>query len=199
MKTKNLTKQEAITQLQYLYKITAFNNELKKAVRKEIKANPDILLVRDPYTNEPRKINGWNDSPSVAMIKFVSNFIKENATRMDEHTASRYWGGAGRIFCDIYSMATNTYLNNDIKDLEKYINMLDENKENLIDETSIKGATITRENGRLNVDFGGRVDSDTYKILRSNGFLYSPKFAQFARQLTPNAERSLKRVIEALA
>lgn len=197
MKVKNLSMQDAIQQLQNLYKTTNFNNELNKAVRKKIKQEPDIIKVKDQETGELRRINGWWDSPNQKMIEFIENIVKEQ-TWMSEAIKRSYIKQSGRIFAGIYSIATNTYLHKDIKDLENYINMLNETKNGQKDEESINGATITRENGRLNIDFGGKVDKDVYKILRSNGFLYSPRFEQFTRQHTPNAEYSLENVIRAL-
>ena len=194
MKTKNSSKNEAVEKLQNLLKITAFNNELKKTIRKEIKNNPNILLVKDEETGELRKVNGYWDSPTVAMLQVVENCINEKGQFLNEEYKREYLRQTARIFAGCYSIAENTYLNKDIKDLEAYIEMLD----TVSDEQIIKDATITRENGRLNIDFGGKVDKEVYSILRKNGFLYSPKYQQFTRQHTPASEQSLKRVIAEL-
>lgn len=204
MKTKGMTKQEAIKTLALINRQCDFNNELKKAVREESKRNPDILLIAkydntlQAYTKQV--VNGWNDAPSPEMMNFIKKFIEEKGQFLPEQLQRKYISQAASIFGGTWSVCVNTYLRNDAKDLEKYIEMLEVNElsDNATDEEAIEGAKITRENGRLNVDFGGRVDEETYKIMRSNGFLYSPRFEQFTRQLTPNAEYSLKRVINAL-
>ena len=182
--TKGLTREEAIKELAYITKQTVFNNELKKACRK----NKNLM---------PANFNGWNDTPTNEMIQFVKKFVEENGQFLKESHKRRYIAESGAIFYGSWSIAINTYLNNDIKDLQKYIAMLSLN-EKKEDQDAIEGAKISRENGRLNIDFGGRVDDDTYKVLRSNGFLYSPKFSHFTRQLTPNAEHSLLKVIKQL-
>lgn len=198
MKTKNMTKTDAIKALQDVTKLINFNNDLKKAVRKEIKANPGILLVVDPATGEKTKVNGYWDSPTKEMRSFIENFCKTYPQDIARAFKDDYIKDAAAIFGGVYSIASNDPLLRDKKDLLDYLEMLENNEmlDNAADADSIEGATITRENGRLNIDFGGRVDKEVYKILRSSGFLYSPKYEQFTRQLTPNAEASLKRVIE---
>lgn len=198
MKTKNITKADAIKALQKVTLLININNDLKKAIRKEIKANPGILLVVDPATGEKRQVNGWHDSATPEMRSFIENFFKTYPHDVDGKIKNAYIYQAAAIFDGIYSIAANDPLLRDKKDLLDYLEMLENNEmlDNAADADSIEGATITRENGRLNIDFGGRVDKEVYKILRSSGFLYSPKYEQFTRQLTPNAEASLKRAIE---
>lgn len=200
MITKNLNKGDALQLLAKITKQTVFNNELNKAIRKAVKINPDLLIVEE--INEKgesvkRKINGFWDKSTPQTRERMSDYLDENGARMSEQMKRAYIGTSASIFAGVYSIATNTPLLRDKKDLEEYIKMLDIN-ETKDDSEEIEGATITRENGRLNVDFGGRVSNEIYKIMRSNGFLYSPKYEQFTRQATPNAEQSLKRVIKAL-
>jgi len=198
MQTKNMTKQDAIKALQKITLLIKVNNDLRKAIRKEIETNPEILLVVDETTGKTRQINGWHDSATQEMRTFIENFFKTYSQEVEEKIKNDYIYQAAAIFSNPYSIASNVSLLRDKKDLLNYLEMLDNNEllDNAKDNESIEGATITRENGRLNIDFGGRVDKEVYKILRSNGFLYSPKYEQFTRQLTPNAEASLKRVIE---
>lgn len=68
----------------------------------------------------------------------------------------------------------------------------EENKEVLFE-----GGKLVWNNGaeRLQILFDNIPDDDTRKNLKSNGFRWSPKHKAWQRQLTPNAVRAAKRVL----
>ena len=55
-----------------------------------------------------------------------------------------------------------------------------------------------KEDKRLQLKFPGKPDETTRSLLKSNGFRWSPREGAWQRQLTGNAEYSLKRVVEKL-
>ena len=67
-------------------------------------------------------------------------------------------------------------------------------------ETSEHGFSIERnqDKNRLQLKFDGKPDENTRKVLKSNGFRWAPSEGAWQRQLTGNAEYSLKRVQEQL-
>lgn len=67
------------------------------------------------------------------------------------------------------------------------------------EETEL-GFKIERNNdiNRLQLKFDGKPDANTRRILKSNGFRWSPREGAWQRQLNANSERSLKKVNEEL-
>ena len=68
----------------------------------------------------------------------------------------------------------------------------EENKEVLFEGGKL---VWNNEADRLQILFGNIPDDDTRKNLKSNGFRWSPKHKAWQRQLTPNAVRAVKRVL----
>ncbi len=64
-------------------------------------------------------------------------------------------------------------------------------------EVLFEGGKLVWNNGteRLQILFDNIPDDDTRKDLKSNGFRWSPKHKAWQRQLTPNAVRAAKRVL----
>ncbi|MBQ8708548.1 MAG: hypothetical protein IJ523_10715 [Succinivibrionaceae bacterium] len=52
--------------------------------------------------------------------------------------------------------------------------------------------------GRVNIAFDGKPDEDARAILKGEGFHWSPRAKVWTRKLTPNAERALCHIVDAL-
>ena len=61
-------------------------------------------------------------------------------------------------------------------------------------EVELSGLTIVRNQAedRLQLIFDSKPDEAERKVLKSNGFKWSPRFGAWQRQITPNAEYALK-------
>lgn len=62
------------------------------------------------------------------------------------------------------------------------------------------GFTVERRpaDGRVNIAFDSKPDEDARAILKGEGFHWSPRAQVWTRKLTPNAERALRRIVDAL-
>lgn len=141
MQTKNMTKQDAIKALQKITLLIKVNNDLRKAIKKEIETNPEILLVVDETTGKTRQINGWHDSATQEMRTFIENFFKSYSQEVEEKIKNVYIYKAAAIFGNVYSIASNVSLLRDKKDLLDYLEMLENNEmlDNAADTDSIEG------------------------------------------------------------
>lgn len=83
-------------------------------------------------------------------------------------------------------------------DIEKYLAAPEPAASAAAEPQEINGVKIVenQELNRLQLFFAERTDADTYQKLRKNGFLWSPRNKCFQRQLTDNARRAVRVVLQ---
>lgn len=197
MKLKGLSKEQAEKELELLKKRTAFNNNLNKFVRK----------FRKEHNISRENFNGYWDAPTPEMQEAMKDILINNSLEdlswMPTIMKREYAKDTASIFGQTYSVAVNTYLLKDIKDLESYIKTL----ETIDTEKNINGSIedldfkVERDipNTRINLYFDYIPSDEERKILKHNGFKWSRFLGAWTRQLTTAAEKSLSTVISQLA
>lgn len=198
MKTKDLNKEQTIQLIDTLKKRIDFNNKLNAFVRKFRKQYGVVY----PHQEGAIKFNGYWDEPTPEMKKAMDDIL-DNATLCDmswmsEKLKANYRGSTGAIFGQVYSPAVNTYVLNDLHDCEKHLETLEQAEAKNDAETEESGwFKVERdlENNRLNLYFDYKPEEEERKVLKSNGFKWSPYLGAWTRQLTANAEYSLKKVV----
>lgn len=190
MNTKNLTKEKTITAIEELKNRIDFNNRLNKDVRSFRKSKN---ISRDNF-------NAYRDEPTPEMFEFMRAHIGAEAW-MSDALKRAYMGDTGAIIGQIYSIAVNTYILKDLHDCEKHLKMLESIEETCSQEEQGNGFKVIRDadHTRLSIEFDYIPDAEIRACLKSNGFKWSPYMKAWTRQLTGNAERSLKCVLHALA
>ena len=195
MKLKGLSKEEAIQKLELIKKQVDFNNKLNKFVRK----------FRKEHNISRENFNGYWDTPTPEMQEAMKDILINNSLEdlswMPTTMKREYAKDTASIFGNVYSIAVNTYLLKDIKDLENYIKTLDEVETKEQTETTSEedlDFKIERDipNTRLNLFFEYVPSEEERAILKHNGFKWSRYLGAWTRQLTPNAEYSLEKVKE---
>ncbi len=185
MKTKELNKEQTIELIDYLKKRIEFNNQLNKEVRKFRKTNN---ITRETF-------NGYWDSPSPEMINFMVNFINEGGCFLTDADKKEYLKNTSAIMGQVYSCAVNTYILKDLHDLEAHLNTISAAEERVEEENPFFRVERDLENNRLNLHFDSIPDEEVRTALKSRGFKWSRYLSAWTRQLTPNAEASLNRLI----
>lgn len=185
MKTKELNKEQTIELIDYLKNRIEFNNQLNKEVRKFRKTNN---ITRENF-------NGYWASPTVEMISFINDFLKEHGEFLSKEDKEMYLRDTSSIIGQVYSHATNTYVLKDLHDLEAHLNTISAAEENVEEENQFFKVERDLENNRLNLYFDSIPDEEVRTALKSRGFKWSRYLSAWTRQLTPNAEASLNRLI----
>lgn len=82
--------------------------------------------------------------------------------------------------------------------IEKYLNAPEPAASAAAEPQEINGVKIVEnhELNRLQLFYPARTDAETYQKLRKNGFLWSPRNKCFQRQLTENARRAARIVLQ---
>lgn len=111
---------------------------------------------------------------------------------------------AGRIGFATYQLTNN---NASIKRLQERVKMLEKKVEGVKAAEQGSEEKYTFEGGLIEVNYpedrvqilfpGGRTDKEMYKMLRSNGYVYSPSNRAFQRKLTPQAIRNAVHIMKA--
>lgn len=194
MKTKNLSLAQAKELLEKVNNIIAFNNKLNAEVRKYRKLNNINSKTFNgfwPYTES----NTYKFSNKD--IEFIKSFVDKQSWMSDE-LKEKYIQQAGNIIGQIWSIAVNTYHLKDKHDLESYIKTLENIQDKTQQDTAFFKIERDIEHTRLNLFFDDIPSQQERDILKHEGFKWSPYLMAWTRQLTTNAEYSLKRVIEKL-
>jgi len=188
MKTKQLSKEETVKLIELTQNRIELNNRVNKFAREYMKKNN--------VTN----FNGWHDAPRPGMIEALKEFLA-NETWMPEEMKRAYLRDTSAIFAQTYSVAVNTYVRNDLKDLEAHLQEIESAVEKTEENHEEFGFNVVRdvEDTRMNLFFDSIPDEQVRDILKTNGFKWAPSIQAWTRQLTPNAEYSLKRVLQQLA
>lgn len=193
MKVKGLSKEEAVQKLELIKKQVDFNNKLNKFVRN----------FRKEHNITWDNFNGFHDEPTEemknAMVDILTKDSLEDLSWMPTGMKREYAKDTTSIFGQTYSVAVNTYLLKDIKDLESYIKTLEtiETEENINDSIEDLDFKVERDipNTRINLYFDYIPSDEERKILKHNGFKWSRFLGAWTRQLTTAAEKSLSTVI----
>lgn len=136
------------------------------------------------------------------LMKNVNAFYRKNKTlkgcpHLSEKNIEKMEGNIeGKPFPSY--MLTNN--NQNIHRIEERIDKLKQVKagENQIKDYSQFKVIHNIELMRLQIIFEGKPDESVREVLKQNSFKWSPKNEAWQRQLTPNAECALKKVIESL-
>lgn len=184
MKTKQLSKDETIQLIDQTKNILEFNNKLNKVARDYMKKNN--------ITN----FNGYHDKATPEMYATLKDML-DKEDWMPISLKKRYIEDTGSIFGGVYSIAVNTYHRTDLKDLEAHLKELESASEKTEEAYDEFGLKVERdvEDTRLNLFFDDIPEKEVRNLLVSNGFKWSPSRSAWTRQLTPNAESSLRRLL----
>ena len=186
MNTKNMTIEEAQEYIELLKNRIDFNNRLNKVVRKYRREN-------QLGYGEKNYFNGFRDKPTSDMIRLMRNLLSQEDW-MPEKMKFDYLADTSCIFGNVYSLAVNTYILKDLHDCEKFIELHKKSENNLDEENELFSVERDLNTNRMNLYFDGIPDTEVRSIIKSNGFRWSPNFKCWTRQLTDQAEMSLKRI-----
>ena len=187
MKTKQLSKQETLDLIELTKNRIDFNNRLNKTVRSFMKKNN--------ITN----FNGYHDTATPEMFATLKDML-DKEDWMPLSLKRRYIEDTGSIFGGVYSIAVNTYHRKDLKDLEAHLKEIESATETSEESYDEFGFKVERdvEDTRMNLFFDDVPESGVRELLKRNGFKWSPNRSAWTRQLTPNAESSLRRLVNNL-
>lgn len=196
MNTKNMTKEQALKELELLKSRIEFNNRLNKFVR-AFRKEHNIGEWNDK--SGKLAFNGYHDEPTEEMKDAMKDILINNSIMdiswMPINLKRRYASDTAAIFGQVYSAAVNTYVLKDLHDVEKFLATLDTATEKGNEDfDGLFDVERDTANNRLNLRFDYVPDAETRAILKSNGFKWSPSRDAWTRQLTDNAEKSLERI-----
>lgn len=188
MNTKNMTVEQAEKEVEFLKKRIDFNNRINKIARKYMKDH-------EMGWGKKNSFNGFHDEPTQEMLDIMKDALSKEDW-MPSTWKAHYLGDTAAIFGGTYSVAVNTYVLKDLHDCEKFVELHksveDNNKED--EENDLFRVERNLETNRINLYFDGKPEEDVRRVLKSNGFRWSPSYACWTRQLTNEAERSLERI-----
>lgn len=187
MITKGLSKEQALKNIELFKNSINFNNKLNKFVRDYMREKG---LDRNAF-------NGYHDQATPEMIEIMNDFVSKEEW-MPNTLKQRYIEDTNHIFGQVYSIAVNTYILKDLHECEHYLETLEHAEQNSEEENSLFRTERLIDESRMNLYFDGKPEQDVISALKHNGFKWSPKRECWTRQLTENAERSLKRLKETL-
>ena len=133
-------------------------------------------------------------------MKGFKNYTDEQAENLDKEIAANWYE---KPFAPYELTNNNAKIKNTkarIAELERLKNEAKTAAEQPTDEynTELFKVVENAEIMRLQLIFDGKPDAETRTILKKNGFKWSPSNTAWQRQLTDNAKRAVKRVIEEL-
>lgn len=180
METKNMNIEQTKSAISILEKRVEFNNRLNEYVRKFVK---ERHLVFNPY----------QDSTTQEMRDVYKEILLEEKW-MPMDVKKLYASSCAEVFGQVYSPAVNRYLLDEMKRLKAHLYELENAMNNKREDLS--WATVTRDlsENRMNLEFDGVPSDNIRKVLKANGFRWSPYRKVWTRQLTREAERSLNKM-----
>lgn len=188
MNTKNMTVEQAQKEIEFLTKRIDFNNRINKIARKFMKDH-------EMGFGKKNNFNGYHDEPTEEMISVMSDALSKEDW-MSDNWKKAYLRDTAAIFGGVYSVAVNTYVLKDLHDCEKFIELHksieDNDKEDEINE--LFRVERDMNSNRINLYFEGKPEEEVRRVLKSNGFRWSPSYSCWTRQLTNEAEHSLERI-----
>jgi len=186
MNTKSMTVEEAQRDIGTLRKRIAFNNSLNAYARK-FRREHDLS-----------KFNGYWDEPTPEMREAMAAVLTGDSlgdtSWMSSGLREKYASDTSAIFAGIYSAAVNTYVLNDLHDCERFIAAHEKAEQNPSEDCGLFRVERDTAENRMNLVFGGRPEPGVISALKSRGFRWSPSRQCWTRQLTQEAEGSLRRL-----
>ena len=186
MNTKNLTVEEAQEQIELLKKQIDFNNRLKKITRKYMREHEIGSSKKDIF-------NGLWGIPTPEMLSIMRRILIQEEW-MPNKLKVRYMEDTASIFGGTWSIAENRDLLKDVKDCERFIELHKVSEDNTEEENEYFSVERNLDTNRMNLYFDYIPDAEIRSILKRNGFRWSPNFECWTRQLTDQAELSLRRI-----
>lgn len=189
MKTKNLDREATINLIELTKKRIDFNNKLNAFVRK---------FMKDRGLDDWHRFNGYNDEATQEMKDALLDILNNDAlcdlSWMPSELKLQYFKYASAIFGQVYGPHVNTYVRNDLHDLEKHLEEIEHSANNRDEENSEFRVERNLGTNRLNIYFDDVPSEEARRILKKNGFRWSPYLGAWTRQLTQNAEASLNQI-----
>lgn len=184
VETKKMDRDVTLEAIAYLTKRIEFNNEVNRMARKFMKAHG-----LDSYG----AFNGFWDEPLPEMREELAKIL-ETADWMDADDKKIYMGHCSQIFGGVYSPSTNTYVRERLHRCEEHLKEIELSATARTEEFA--DFTVKRDLGsnRMNLFFEYVPEPEVRKILKENGFRWSPYLNAWTRQLTANAEKALNRI-----
>jgi len=186
MKTKNLDRDATIEAINLLKQRVEFNNELNKFVRSYMKKS-----------GLDKTFNGYRDEPTEDMKEQLLRILT-NTAWMPMSLKQEYARYCASIFGQVYGPHVNTYVLKDLHDCEKHLAELEKAYDTRSEENDEFKVERDVEHNRLNIIFDYVPDAEVRSCLKKNGFKWSPYLGVWTRQLTPEAEKSLEKIKQAL-
>lgn len=174
---------------------SVFTTEEKRdSALESLKAQLSYLEGLQDFMKQANALHRKKDLAGLEAL-FKGRYGENGAARMAEYLKPDY---AGRIGFEGWRLSNN--LANIKRIRERVIDLEDRvQKAETVPQESEKlnGLEVIRnhEEDRLQLIFGGKPNESVRGVLKSNGFKWSPRFGAWQRQLTPNAELALKRIL----
>jgi len=189
MKTKNLDKNQTIQLIDSCKKRIDFNNKLNAFARK---------FMKDRGLDDWHQFNGYHDEPTQEMKDSLLDILNNNTlcdlSWMSNDLKLEYLKYTGAIFGQVYGPHVNDYVRRDLHDLESHLEEIEHSANNREEENSEFRVERDLASNRLNLYFDEIPNEEARRILKKNGFRYSPYLGAWTRQLTQNAENSLNKI-----
>lgn len=188
MNTKNMTVEQAEKEIEFLKKRIDFNNRINKIARKFMKDH-------EMGWSKKNNFNGFQDEATPEMISIMKDALSKEDW-MPSQWKEYYLRDTAAIFGGVYSVAVNTYVLKDLHDCEKFLELHKSIEDNNKEDESNDLFRVERDidSNRINLYFDDKPEEDVRRVLKSNGFRWSPSFSCWTRQLTNEAERALERI-----
>lgn len=189
MKTKNLDREQTIQLIELTKKRIDFNNKLNAFARK---------FMKERGLDSWHQFNGYNDEPTQEMKDTMLNILNNNLiydlSWMSPSLKMEYFKYTSAIFGQVYGPHVNEYVRRDLHDLEDHLNEIEHSADNREEENHEFKVKRDLKTNRLNLYFDNIPSEEARRILKKNGFRYSPYLNCWTRMLTLNAENSLNKV-----
>lgn len=189
MNTKNMTVEQAEKEIDFLKKRIDFNNKINKIARKYMKDH-------EMGWGKKNNFNGFQDEPTQEMLSIMKDALSKEDW-MPQSWKIKYLGDTAQIFGNVYSVAVNTYVLKDLHDCEKFVELhksIEDNASKQDEENELFSVERNLDTNRINLFFDGKPEEEVRRVLKANGFRWSPSYSCWTRQLTNEAERSLERI-----
>lgn len=181
METKSMNAEQTQEAISLLEKRVDFNNRLNAFVRRFMKERG--LGSFNPY----------HDDATEEMRETYRSILLEERW-MPADVAKEYASSCAAVFGQAYSPAVNRYVLGELKRLRAHLAELESAQAS--GDEDLGWAKLTRDlsSNRMDLTFDEAPDEGTRRLLRANGFRWSPYRKAWTRQLTSAAESSLKKL-----
>jgi len=177
----------------------AYSNAIKSSDPNAIELL-EAKLERLEDAHEEMKAQNAHWRKHGTMVGYA-DWTEEFAKKTDAELAARTWANPASQPWASYSLSNS---NQNIASIKSRIEQIKKNKEIAAaggvkyDTGDICEVVEDEADMRIRLLFGYKPDEDTRKILKSNGFVWSPKAGAWQRQLNNNGRYAARRVLEIL-